>query len=100
MDKMNLKMDIISGYKHSINTSQINNSRCVILAAKQGGHQQPAVLNKHEDIKYTRDQLLEMKQKVKEYVIFKIIRPELCHNIKGLRIKKRGRRDGKNKARV
>ena len=53
MNKMNVKMDIISGYKNSVNTSGINNSRAVNLAIRQGGHQQPAVLNKHVDIKYT-----------------------------------------------
>ena len=92
---MNIKMDIISGYKNSINTSQINNSGGVNLATKQGGHQQPAVLNKHEDMKYTRDQLLEIKQKVREYVIFKIISPELHCNTRRLRISKRGRKCGK-----
>ena len=53
IDKMNIKMDIISGYKNSVNTSQINNSRGVNLATNQGDHQQPAVSNQHEDIKYT-----------------------------------------------
>ena len=69
-------MDKINGYKNSIKTSQINNSRSVHLETNQGGHQQPMVLNQHvqhEDIKYTRDQLLEIKQKVRENLIFKMI---------------------------
>ena len=84
----------INGYEDSIKISQINNSRSVNLETNQGGHQQPMLLYQHvqhEDIKYTRDQILEIKQKVREN-IFKIISPELCHNMKRLRINKRGRR--------
>ena len=83
-------MSKINRYKSSIKTKQINNSRSVNLETNQGGnHQQAMVHNQHvqnEDIEYTRDQLLEIKQKVRENSIFS---PELFHNIRRLRINKR-----------
>ena len=60
---LQMGMNKINGYKNSIKTSQMNNSRGVNLETIQGGHQQPMVLNQHKDIKYTRDHLLEIKQR-------------------------------------
>ena len=74
--------------KISMKTIQINNSGGDKLEYNQGGHQQPMVLNQHENLEYTRDQLWEIKQKVREYISFKISSSELCHNREDLELTK------------